>query len=167
MVKDKLFGLRDHKVHRYVFNQEKYLKDFLEGVLSLIDESVAINTLVVGVEHFISAESYKTKESYSDVLAIINDDTIILIELYNTFKEEQNDKSNVYSSKIFSNQITTNEEYKDIKKVININLIRNSVYYEPEIINEYKFMHTVSLVAYEKYFNSKILKRVDIMLDTI
>jgi len=152
--KNQIFSnLSNHKVHRYIFSRDKFTKDLLKGLFPLIHEDIKIKHIKVGAENLLSPCIFAGKESYSDVVAVINNDTIVLVELYNKFELEQEIKSMVYGCKIYGNQVLIGKKYKTKKRVI--------------IINEYDFRHHIELKPYEEYFRDKHVRVVNISLDKV
>ncbi len=161
-------NLSDHKVHRYMFSKKDYFEDFIEGLFGIIGESLPIDNMDEhGVEKYIEGLSFGVKESYADVMAVINNKYVVIIELYNTYKKAQHEKSNFYINKYITKMLKPGDKFGNKKDIYLFNLIRNSDFCEPEVVNEYREMHNNGKVSYQQVFGDFNVKKVHILLDRV
>ncbi len=166
---DELFlNLSDHKVHRHIFSKKYFFKDFVEGLFGIIKENLPIDNMGDhGVEKYIEGLAFDVKESYADVMAVINNKYVVIIELYNTYKKAQHEKSNFYINKYITKMLKPGDKFGNKKDIYLFNLIRNSDFCEPEVVNEYREMHNNGEISYQQIFGDFNVKKVHILLDRV
>ena len=127
-----------------VFSNKEILNDFIKSFYEYIGKEEKIEVLKATPQKLLLPKNKKNNHFYGDVIATLSNNTILSLEMYSgKFSEEEYNKSYMYASYLFSNQSFKN--YRNIKKVISLNLI-NSNYKRTneEIINEYNFENIVT-----------------------
>ena len=127
-----------------IFSNERILNDFIKSFYEYIGKREEFEVLKTIPQELLFPKNKKGKHYYGDIVATLSNDTIISLEIYtNTFGEGEYNKSYMYASRIFSNQRF--ENYKEIKRVVSINLITNNFKrMNKEIVNEYNFENIVT-----------------------
>ena len=118
--------LTNNYIFQKVFGKkgnEEILKDFLISILNIPIEKIEIQTEVSLEKHL-----EKNKLGRLDIIAILNDDTIVNIEMqvndYHNFIE----RSLYYWSGIYYNNLEKGEDYKIAKRTIGINILNYTMY---------------------------------------
>ena len=117
--------LTNNYIFQKVFGKkgnEEILKDFLISILNIPIEKIEIQTEVSLEKHL-----EKNKLGRLDIIAILNDDTIVNIEMqvndYHNFIE----RSLYYWSGIYYNNLEKGEDYKIAKRTIGINILNYTI----------------------------------------
>ena len=157
--------LQDDLTFKYVFSKEEILNDLVKSFL----EYVGINKRVVLAN--IKVQDYKLpnkqilKGIYPDLIAILDDGTIINIEMYkNKFTKREYKKSISYLSKLISDQMEKgNQKYEDIKKVIGISFMKGNYQRKnTEIVNSYELENKITQKVIDEGDIELYLVRLDL-----
>ena len=158
------FTLKNDFAFKQVFSEEKFLKDFLDSFFRFIK----VNRHVVKVEAIpqalIKAAYIKGKLFFGDVVVTLDDHTIISLEMYNLFKEEEFKKSLGYITRLFSNQLEETDKHIEASKVIGINLIHGNYNYNNfDFVNDYAFINKKSYGTIKDEYLEMFLVRLDLI----
>ena len=106
------------------------------------------------------APHYNLKDYYGDVLSVTKDDTIVSLEVYNRFSENEYKKSLCYIARIYGNQLKTKEPYSNAKKVVGISLFNRKIRFNMDnVAEEYKLTEQITRI---KTNDEMILFLIDI-----
>ena len=159
-------SLRNDLTFKQVFSEKKFLIDFLNAFFKFVE----VNNYVVEVEaipqSLIKSASLKGKLFFGDVIATLDNETMISLEMYNLFREEEYKKSLGYITRIFSNQLEERENHIEAKKVIGINLMEGNYHYNNfDFINDYGFINKRSYGRIKDEYIEMYLIRLDLVSD--
>ena len=106
---------------------EKYLKSFLE---SLLEES--IDEIEVVGEASLKQLAITDKMGRLDIKATINKTKIVNIEIQLCDNKDTKQRTELYGSRLLSEQVGRGDEYKELKPVILINILNYNVLKVPD-----------------------------------
>jgi len=162
MLKEKNFyKISNDLVFKYVFSHQKILKEFIKELFKYIKYTKEVKEIIIEEQFLMMPEKINKKIFYGDVKAILNDDEIINIEIYNKFEEKEIKKSYAYGCRLYANQLKVKENYENLKKVISINLIKGKNI-EKEIIKKYKIKNIENGMLLSNELIDMIIIRFDI-----
>ena len=126
---------------------------FIISEITNMEYNYVLNNMeVINNRHSISNKN--NKRAISDVIIKI-ENTIIDIEINKNYYKGVLEKSNYYYCKLIANSLNKNVEYKDMPRVIQINLNNFAVNNNTEKINEYlsieKNNHDIELFNFMKF----------------
>ena len=84
-----LIDLTDDICFKYIFSKEHILKDFLNSFFEFIGSEEKVIEVKSNTEVELFGHKYKHKIFYGDILAFTNTGSIVSIEMYNHFQEEE------------------------------------------------------------------------------
>ena len=137
--------LNDDLTFKYVFSHAYILEYFINLFLDYINSNLKFNITNVEAQTYIMPNNKSISLYYGDLVANLSNGTIISLEMYkNNFTLNDYNKSYAYKCRIFANQLKKVKKnkinYKDMKQVISLNLIRgNFNKINNNIINCYRF----------------------------
>ena len=120
MTKTKLPVTNDY-IFKKIFSKkgnESMLKDFLIAVLEIPIEKVAVQAEVA-----LEKQLEQNKLGRLDILAILNDETIVNIEIQVLNPNNFVERTLYYWSGNYYNNLTAGENYQKVKKTIAINIL--------------------------------------------
>ena len=80
-----------------------------------------------------------------NIVAILEDETIISVEMYKEFGQEEYNKSTSYLSKLYGNQLKKGLKFIESKKVISINFMSGNYHkVNNALVNDYGFVRKIS-----------------------
>lgn len=124
---------------------EKFLIDFLEALLKIKIEEIKVKE-EVNLEQLMVEE----KGGRLDLQAKLNDGIIVNIELQMKNNSNIEERTTFYSSKVISQETERGTDYKDINKVIMINILGYNLLEFDEYISE-------TAIVLDKHRNYEIL----------
>ena len=146
---DTFLGLSDDSTFKHIFSNETILIDFLNSFFTFIHEKKKVMKIKVNTDERISGDKRKYKVYYGDIMAYLEHEEIMSIEMYKKFSLREFNKSMAYISRKFSNQFKRGKNYQNAKKITSLNIIKTNYYESNEsLINDYslvdKFDYQVS-----------------------
>lgn len=143
--------LINDKVFKYVFFHKEIQKDFLNSFLEFYDSlNINTNIIFINAQKLIMAPQMNVKDYYGDLIIVLDNYTLVSLEMYNGFDEFDLKKSLCYIARIYGNQLTTNEEYSKVKKVVGITLFKDKTYKSKEILEDYELVEKISKIKIEE-----------------
>ena len=118
---NKKYNLKNDIIFKTFFSRkgnEKFLIDFLEALLKIKIEEIKVKE-EVNLEQLMVEE----KGGRLDLQAKLNDGIIVNIELQMKNNSNIEERTTFYSSKVISQETERGTDYKDINKVIMINIL--------------------------------------------
>lgn len=135
MSNKNIYNLKNDVIFSAFFSRkgnEAFLKDFLNALLGFeitkikISEEVNLEKLGVG-----------EKGGRLDLKAELNDGVIVNVEMQRRNKGNMEIRTSIYSAKTLSREIRRGTDYKDVQKVIMINILDYTMFKEyPEYISK-------------------------------
>ena len=157
---DLEYPLLNDYVFKFVFSHEKLHQELLELFEEFINESISFNIDHIHAQELLMAPHYNLKDYYGDVLSVTKDDTIVSLEVYNRFSENEYKKSLCYIARIYGNQLKTKEPYSNAKKVVGISLFNRKIRFNMDnVAEEYKLTEQITRI---KTNDEMILFLIDI-----
>ena len=157
-------GLSDDLVFKHVFSKADVLTSFLNAYFTFMNEDKQVLKVTSSIDHPIKGNKRKYKMYYGDVLAYLNTDEIISLEIYKEFYLKDYKKSLAYISRKYSNQFERGRNYKSGKKVTGINIILNNHLKSPKVLmNDYVFIDKFNY----QNMNNKYLEMVLLNIDRV
>lgn len=146
---NKRLNLKNDIIFKAFFSREgnkEFLIDFLNALLKIEIRDIKIREEV-------SLEQLSTKEKGGrlDLQAEIDNGIIINIEMQIRNNNDIEERTTLYSSKVLSRETQRGKEYKDIKKVIMINILDYEMLGFDEYISE-------TAIVLEKHREYEVLK---------
>ena len=142
-----VYPLINDKVFKYVFFHKEIQKDFLDSFIEYYNNlDIKTNIISINAQKLIMAPNKDIKDYYGDLIIVLDNYTIISLEMYNGFDEFDLKKSLCYIARIYGNQLTTNEEYSRVKKVIGITLFKDDSYKSKEMLEDYELIDKISKI---------------------
>lgn len=137
-------------VFKHIFKNKKLTKDFLKEFFKLIDSEVTVKNVKYSmVQAPLTSDKLKVHDYYLDIVATLQDNTKVDLEMYNKFGLFEYLKSCSYATRLYSQQLKKGEDYLNLKKVISINIVKN--FYDDNFvnansntINEYGFINVLN-----------------------
>lgn len=149
--KEKKYNLKNDIIFKAFFSRkgnEIFLIDFLEALLNIKIESIKIKE-EVNLEQL----SVDEKGGRLDLQAKLNDGIIVNIELQMKNNYDIEERTTLYSSKISSREAGRGTDYKDIEKIIMINILGYNVLEFEEYISE-------TAIVLDKHRDYEMLKGI-------
>ncbi|MFR5857597.1 MAG: hypothetical protein ACLUFU_07315 [Bacilli bacterium] len=99
-----VYPLINDKVFKYVFFHKEIQKDFLDSFIEFYN-NLDINTNIVSInaQKLIMAPNKDIKDYYGDLIIVLDNYTIVSLEMYNGFDEYDLKKSLCYIARIYGN----------------------------------------------------------------
>ena len=149
--KDKKYNLKNDIIFKAFFarkGNEEFLKDFLESLLKL-------DIADIQIEDEVSLEKLRETEKGGrlDLQAILNNGTIVNIELQIRNEYNIEERTTYYSSKVISRETQRGTAYEDIKQVIMINILGYEMF-------EYDDYISRSAIVLENHREYEVLKGI-------
>ena len=150
-IKDKKYNLKNDIIFKAFFarkGNEEFLKDFLESLLKL-------DIADIQIEDEVSLEKLRETEKGGrlDLQAILNNGTIVNIELQIRNEYNIEERTTYYSSKVISRETQRGTAYEDIKQVIMINILGYEMF-------EYDDYISRSAIVLENHREYEVLKGI-------
>ena len=161
----KIFkNLTDDICFKHLFKEERFLSDFLNSFFDYI----GVKKRVVGLKVTTEMEMHGTKRNkkifYGDLMAYLDTDEIVSLEMYKTFHEREFKKSLSYLARAFSDQLEQGEDYMLAKKVISINLMEENYHLNNfQILNNYGFVNKFNYGRMKDEYLEMYLVRLDLV----
>ena len=149
--KEKKYNLKNDIIFKAFFSRkgnEIFLIDFLEALLNIKIESIKIKE-EVNIEQL----SVNEKGGRLDLQAKLNDGIIVNIELQMKNNYDIEERTTLYSSKISSREAGRGTDYKDIDKIIMINILGYNLLEFEEYISE-------TVIVLDKHRDYEMLKGI-------
>ncbi len=149
--KYKKYNLKNDIIFKAFFarkGNEIFLIDFLEALLNIKIKAIKINE-EVNLEQL----SVDEKGGRLDLQAKLNDGVIVNIELQMRNNFNIKERTTVYSSKVISREVARGSDYKDVSKVIMINILGYNLLEFDEYISE-------TVIVLDKHRDYEMLKGI-------
>ena len=149
--KEKKYNLKNDIIFKAFFSRkgnEIFLIDFLEALLNIKIDSIKIKE-EVNIEQL----SVDEKGGRLDLQAKLNDGIIVNIELQMKNNYDIEERTTLYSSKISSREAGRGTDYKDIDKIIMINILGYNLLEFEEYISE-------TVIVLDKHREYEMLKGI-------
>ena len=133
-LKNKFYDIKYDIVFKRIFGtpgNEEYTKSLLEAILG-----VNINQIDIYQDINISRYMLDEKIGILDVMAVVNDDIIINIEMQRTNTGNMQKRSEKYAADIYSRVVKVGTKYENAKKVILINILNYKLNNHDEYISD-------------------------------
>ena len=127
-MKDEKIPITNDYIFKKIFSKkgnEDILKDLLIGILEIQIEKIEVQS-----EVSLEKELIGNKLGRLDIVAVLNDDTIINIEMQVGKQYNYIDRSLYYWSGSYYNDLKAGEDYSKTKKTIGINILNYELFKE-------------------------------------
>ena len=145
---NKKYNLKNDVIFKAFFarkGNEIFLIDFLEALLN-----IKIKTIKINEEVNLEQLSVDEKGGRLDLQAKLDDGVIVNIELQIKNNFNIKERTTVYSSKVISREVARGSDYKDVSKVIMINILGYNLF---EYISE-------TVIVLDKHRDYEMLKGI-------
>ena len=133
---EKIITPKSDVIFKNIFGKEKNIK-LLESLLeSILGKRKKVVSTIKSKE--LDIENVTDKVGVLDVQAILEDGTILDIEMQNKNYAYYNKRILFYASKLISSQVETGEQYTEIKDVILINILDYEIPWMKNYISKYE-----------------------------
>ena len=165
----KIFkNLTDDICFKHLFKEEIFLSDFLNSFFDYIGVKKKVVGLKVTTESEMHGSKRKNKIFYGDILAYLDIDEIVSLEMYTYFREREFKKSLSYLARTFSDQLERGEDYLLAKKVISINLMEENYHLNNfQILNNYGFVNKFNYGRMKDEYLEMYLIRLDLVKEMV
>lgn len=158
------YSLTDDICFKYVFRDEKILTSLLNSFFSYIHANKKVVKIEVTTQKEMIGSRRKNKAFYGDILAYLDTNEIVSIEMYNKFTSREYKKSISYLARTFSDQLKEGEDYREARKVISINFMSGNYHLQNvHLVNDYGFVNKVSKGSLEDELLELFLVRLDLV----
>ena len=165
----KIFkNLTDDICFKHLFKEEIFLSDFLNSFFDYIGAKKKVIGLKVTAESEMHGSKRNKKIFYGDILAYLDTDEIVSLEMYTYFREREFKKSLSYLARTFSDQLERGEDYLLAKKVISINLMEENYHLNNfQIFNNYGFVNKFNYGRMKDEYLEMYLIRLDLVKEMV
>ena len=165
----KIFkNLTDDICFKHLFKEEIFLSDFLNSFFDYIGVKKKVVDLKVTAESEMHGSKRNKKIFYGDILAYLDTDEIVSLEMYTYFREREFKKSLSYLARTFSDQLERGEDYLLAKKVISINLMEENYHLNNfQILNNYGFVNKFNYGRMKDEYLEMYLIRLDLVKEMV
>ena len=168
-MKTKIFyPLTDDICFKYIFGRNDILKDFLNSFFEYIGEKKKVKKVEITTQKEMIGSRRKNKVFDGDILAYLDTDEIVSVEIYNRFNENEYKKSVSYLTRIYSDQLETGEDYLQAKKVISLNLMEGNYHLNNfQLVNDYGFVNKLNYGKIKDECLELYLIRLDLVKEDV
>ena len=147
MKTDTFINLTNDILFKYVFSHPHIMIDLLNSFFDYIGENKKIVNIRLEKDKSMYGTNIYSKIFYGDIVAILEDETIISAEMYTEFGQEEYNKSTSYLSRLYGNQLKRGQKFIESKKVISINFMTGNYHkINNTLVNDYGFISKISKV---------------------
>ena len=145
MKTDTFVSLTDDIMFKHVFSHPHIMIDLLNSFFEYIGENKKIVNIRLEKDKSMHGTNIYSKIFYGDIVAILEDETIISVEMYKEFGQEEYNKSTSYLSRLYGNQLKKGQKFIESKKVISINFMSGNYHkVNNALVNDYGFVRKIS-----------------------
>ena len=145
MKTDTFVSLTDDIMFKHVFSRPHIMIDLLNSFFKYIGENKKIVNIRLEKDKSMHGTNIYSKIFYGDIVAILEDETIISVEMYKEFGQEEYNKSTSYLSRLYGNQLKKGQKFIESKKVISINFMSGNYHkVNNALVNDYGFVRKIS-----------------------
>ena len=142
---DTFVSLTDDIMFKHVFSRPHIMIDLLNSFFEYIGENKKIVNIRLEKDKSMHGTNIYSKIFYGDIVAILEDETIISVEMYKEFGQEEYNKSTSYLSRLYGNQLKKGQKFIESKKVISINFMSGNYHkVNNALVNDYGFVRKIS-----------------------
>ena len=168
MLTETFVNLTNDITFKFVFSHESLITDLLLSFFDYIGIHKKIESIRVFKDYSIYGANLEDKVFFGDIVAILDTEEIVSIEMYTNFGKEEYMKSASYLSRLFGNQLKKSDTYLKAKKVYSINFMSGNYYKEnTEVINDYGFVRKIEKPSMANEFISMYLIRLDLVKNMV
>ena len=127
MEEKKIYKPTNDYVFSRIFGYKKnweLLKDLLEAILP----DISINKIKLVKQYILDKDTIKNRGAVLDVLAELNDNTTVNVEMQMTDYENTIERSVFYDSGVYHEGLIKNEDFKNAKRVIGIWILGYNIF---------------------------------------
>ena len=162
------YSLTDDICFKYVFRNEKILTSLLNSFFSYIYADKSVVEIEVTTQKEMIGRKRENKAFYGDILAYLDTNEIVSIEMYKKFTSREYKKSISYLARTFSDQLKEGEDYKDARKVISLNFMSGNYHLQNvHLVNDYGFVNKVSKEGLQDELLEMYLVRLDLVKEKV
>ena len=145
MKTDTFVSLTDDIMFKHVFSRPHIMIDLLNSFFKYIGENKKIVNIRLEKDKSMHGTNIYSKIFYGNIVAILEDETIISVEMYKEFGQEEYNKSTSYLSRLYGNQLKKGQKFIESKKVISINFMSGNYHkVNNALVNDYGFVRKIS-----------------------
>ena len=145
MKTDTFVSLTDDIMFKHVFSRPHIMIDLLNSFFEYIGENKKIVNIRLEKDKSMHGTNIYSKIFYGNIVAILEDETIISVEMYKEFGQEEYNKSTSYLSRLYGNQLKKGQKFIESKKVISINFMSGNYHkVNNALVNDYGFVRKIS-----------------------
>lgn len=162
------YSLTDDICFKYVFRNEKILTSLLNSFFSYIHADKSVVEIEITTQKEMIGSKRENKAFYGDILAYLDTNEIVSIEMYKKFTSREYKKSISYLARTFSDQLKEGEDYKDARKVISLNFMSGNYHLQNvHLVNDYGFVNKVSKEGLQDELLEMYLVRLDLVKEKV
>ena len=144
MEKDHIIPLYSDFMSKYIFGYQKNVK-FTTHLLELIFDvpSGTYNNAIIKNSLKLDKDYIMSKDFETDIIIELPNKELVNLEFYSYYNKVSEIKSFLYITRLFSNTLEKGNDYQSLKKIIQINIVKNnSVHITNNILNKYLIINT-------------------------
>ena len=162
------YNLTDDILFKNTFYHKKLTIDLLNSFFSYLKQDKKILDVRISKDKSLYGLNRDNKINYGDIIAFLNTNEIVSIEMYTAFDKEEFNKSVTYLSKLYSNQLKRGQKYIQAKKVISINFMSGNYHKENEdLVNDYSFIRRIDCPSNKDECMEMYLVRLDLVKNIV
>ena len=162
------YNLTDDILFKNTFYHKKLTIDLLNSFFSYLKQDKKILDVRISKDKSLYGLNRDNKINYGDIIAYLNTNEIVSIEMYTAFDKEEFNKSVTYLSKLYSNQLKRGQKYIQAKKVISINFMSGNYHKENEdLVNDYSFIRRIDCPSNKDECMEMYLIRLDLVKNIV
>ena len=144
---DTFVSLTDDIMFKHVFSRPHIMMDLINSFFVYIGENKKIVNIRLEKNKSMHGTNIDSKVFYGDIVAILEDETIISVEMYKEFGQEEYNKSASYMSRLYGDQLKRGQTFIESNKVISINFMKGNYHkINKSLVNDYGFVSKISNV---------------------
>ena len=162
------YNLTDDILFKNIFSHKKLVIDLLNSIFSYLKQDKKVIDVRISKDKSLYGVNRDVKLNYGDIIAYLDTNEIVSIEMYKDFGKEEFNKSVTYLSKLYSNQLKKGQKYIHTKKVISINFMSGNYHKEnEELVNDYSFIRRIDTPSNKDECMEMYLIRLDLVKNIV
>lgn len=162
------YNLTDDILFKNIFSHKKLVIDLLNSIFSYLKQDKKVIDVRISKDKSLYGVNRDVKLNYGDIIAYLDTNEIVSIEMYKDFGKEEFNKSVTYLSKLYSNQLKKGQKYIHAKKVISINFMSGNYHKEnEELVNDYSFIRRIDTPSNKDECMEMYLIRLDLVKNIV
>lgn len=165
ITEEKTFkGIISDRIFKVFFKCPYVLEDFLNSYFSFFNINQKVKFSNINYQALMTAPNIKKKDFYSDCIATLDNEELIIVEAYTSFHTREFKKSTNYLSRLYTSQMNFKDNnYLKCKKCTCINLITNNYRNNNYLINRIIPKYDITNQIINDGETEMVLIRVDLV----